>query len=124
MTAFADSKPVMNWTAAIGNLGIGLWVWCGSWSAKEETDGRVPDDSAQLGAKPQIVAALTDWVHFRLENFESQVDGGMQFNCGQSGRKLAELQETCRLTRSASKESGSKAQGAQRPVLVTGCRTV
>ncbi len=38
--AFADSKPVMQIDKALRNEAIGLWLRCGAWSAKEETDGR------------------------------------------------------------------------------------
>jgi hypothetical protein len=38
----------------------GLWVLAGSWSAKEETDGYIPDEKLrQFGARPPIILALT-----------------------------------------------------------------
>ena len=50
--AFADSKPVMKLDRALRNEAIGLWVRCGAWSAKEETDGRVPLETVrQFGGR-------------------------------------------------------------------------
>jgi hypothetical protein len=57
--AFADSKPVMALDRALRNEAIGLWVRCGAWSAKEETDGRVGIDIVrQFGGTPRLVKAL------------------------------------------------------------------
>lgn len=57
--AFADSKPVMRLDRSLRNEAIGLWVRCGAWSAKEETDGRVPLDIVkQFGGTPRIIKSL------------------------------------------------------------------
>ncbi|MGB3483995.1 MAG: hypothetical protein WBB07_17485 [Mycobacterium sp.] len=56
---FADSKPVMALDRALRNEAIGLWVRCGAWSAKEETDGRVPLDTVKsFGGTPRLIRAL------------------------------------------------------------------
>lgn len=57
--AFADSKPVMQLDRALRNEAIGLWTRCGAWSAKEETDGRVPLDVVRgFGGTPRVIRAL------------------------------------------------------------------
>ena len=57
--AFADSKPVMALDRSLRNEAIGLWVRCGAWSAKEETDGHVPLDVVKgFGGTPRIIKAL------------------------------------------------------------------
>ncbi|GJJ22307.1 hypothetical protein [Mycolicibacterium mageritense] len=59
--AFADSKPVMQLDARIRNEAIGLWVRCGAWSAKEETDGHVPMDVVRgFNGRPAIIRALRE----------------------------------------------------------------
>lgn len=56
---FADSKPVMQLDARLRNEAVGLWVRCGAWSAKEETDGRVPLDIVRgFGGSPRVIRAL------------------------------------------------------------------
>lgn len=58
---FSNSKPVMNLDARIRNEAIGLWVRCGAWSAKEETDGHVPMDIVkQFNGRPAVIRALRD----------------------------------------------------------------
>lgn len=59
--AFADSKPVMRLDERLRNEAIGLWVRCGAWSAKEETDGHVPLDVVrQFGGNKRLVLALAN----------------------------------------------------------------
>lgn len=59
--AFADSKPVMRLEASMRNEAIGLWVRCGAWAAKEETDGRVPLNVVRsFGGTPRLIRALID----------------------------------------------------------------
>lgn len=74
---FSDSKPVMNLPDRYRLAACGLWVLGGSWSAKEETDGFVPDSRMrQLLAgqhrRGPIVRALTDSSAALCE----EVDGG------------------------------------------------
>lgn len=57
--AFADSKPVMRLDRALRNEAVGLWLRCGAWSAKEETDGRVPLDVVKtFDGTPRLIRAL------------------------------------------------------------------
>ena len=57
---FSDSKPVMDIPARYRLAACGLWVLAGSWAAKEETDGKVPESKLlQLGATPGLVNALS-----------------------------------------------------------------
>ncbi|AEJ93045.1 hypothetical protein DOROTHY_77 [Mycobacterium phage Dorothy] len=59
--AFADSKPVMQLDSRIRNEAVGLWVRCGAWSAKEETDGHVPLDVVKgFGGTPRLIRALQE----------------------------------------------------------------
>ncbi|AEK09695.1 hypothetical protein PBI_MOZY_81 [Mycobacterium phage Mozy] len=72
--AFADSKPVMQLDAKIRNEAVGLWVRCGAWSAKEETDGHVPLDVVKgFGGTPRVIRALHDqaglWVESAPESW-------------------------------------------------------
>jgi hypothetical protein len=58
---FSDSKPVLNMPDRHRLAACGLWVLAGSWSAKEELDGFVPNSKLRmLGARPPILAALTE----------------------------------------------------------------
>ncbi|WP_197505285.1 hypothetical protein [Mycobacterium sp. 1245499.0] len=67
--AFADSKPVMRLDRALRNEAIGLWVRCGAWSAKEETDGHVPLDTVkQFGGTPRLIRALHEQAELWVEN--------------------------------------------------------
>ena len=57
--AFADSRPVMSLDRSLRNEAIGLWVRCGAWSAKEETDGRVGLDTVKsFDGTPRLIKAL------------------------------------------------------------------
>lgn len=72
--AFADSKPVMRLDDRLRNEAVGLWVRCGVWSAKEETDGHVPIDVVrQFGGTTRIVRALVSdadlWDAENVENW-------------------------------------------------------
>lgn len=67
--AFADSKPVMQLHRALRNESVGLWVRCGAWSAKEETDGHVPLDTVkQLGGTPRLIKALHEQAELWVES--------------------------------------------------------
>jgi hypothetical protein len=59
--AFADSKPVMGLDGRLRNEATGLWTRCGAWSAKEETDGRVPLDVVRgFNGRAAVIEALAD----------------------------------------------------------------
>lgn len=67
--AFADSKPVMRLDRTLRNECIGLWVRCGAWSAKEETDGHVPLDTVrQFGGTPRLIKALHEQAELWVES--------------------------------------------------------
>lgn len=77
---FSDSKPVLNMPDRYRLAACGLWTLAGSWSAKEELDGFVPDSKLrQLGARPPILAALTEPGPMSAP-LCSRVEGGIQFN--------------------------------------------
>lgn len=74
--AFADSKPVMKLDRALRNEAIGLWLRCGAWSAKEETDGHVPLDTVKsFDGTPRLIRALHDqaglWVESSPESWRN-----------------------------------------------------
>lgn len=56
---FANSKPVMRIIRRYRAACIGVWTLCGSWSAKELTDGFIPQAVAEeYGATPKITEHL------------------------------------------------------------------
>lgn len=89
---FSDSKPVLNMPDRYRLAACGLWVLGGSWSAKEELDGFVPDSKLrQLGVRPPILAALTEPGPMSSPLCE-RVEGGIQFNSwGKWQKTRAEL---------------------------------
>lgn len=73
---FADSKPVMRLDSRLRNEATGLWVRCGAWSAKEETDGHVPLDVVRgFGGTPRLIRALHEnaqlWVETSPESWRN-----------------------------------------------------
>lgn len=67
--AFADSRPVMALDRSLRNEAIGLWVRCGAWSAKEETDGRVSLDTVKsFDGTPRLIRALHEQAGLWVEN--------------------------------------------------------
>ncbi|WP_204985574.1 hypothetical protein [Mycobacteroides franklinii] len=66
---FSNSKPVMQLDARLRNEAVGLWVRCGAWSAKEETDGHVPLDVVRgFGGTPRLIRALHDQAELWVES--------------------------------------------------------
>lgn len=89
--AFADSKPVMRLDRSLRNAAIGLWVRCGAWSAKEETDGHVPMDVVrQLDGTPRLVRALEEQAGLWL-NFDEMLVDTTRETTGKSSRKSREI---------------------------------
>lgn len=77
---FSDSKPVLNLPGRHRLAACGLWVLTGSWSAKEETDGFVPDvQLRRLGSRPALVDSLTTEGPMEAPLW-SRVEGGIVFN--------------------------------------------
>jgi len=91
---FSDSKPVLNLPERHRLACIGLWTLAGSWSAKEELDGFVPDSKLrQLGAKPRLVDALCEPGPLSAPLW-TRVEGGIRFNSWEKWQKTrAELAE-------------------------------
>ena len=76
---FSNSKPVMDMPARHRLAACGLWVLAGSWAAKEETDGFVPDSVLkQLGARPSLVDTLTGFGPMSAPLWD-EVETGVQF---------------------------------------------
>jgi hypothetical protein len=87
---FSDSKPVLNMPDRHRLAACGLWVLAGSWSAKEELDGFVPNSKLrQLGARPTIVAALTEKGPMSAPLCE-RTSTGIQFNSWKKWQKTRE----------------------------------
>ena len=87
---FSDSKPVLNMPDRHRLAACGLWVLAGSWSAKEELDGFVPDSKLrQLGVRPTILAALTEEGPMSAPLCE-RTSRGIQFNSWQKWQKTRE----------------------------------
>lgn len=91
---FSDSKPVLNMPDRHRLAACGLWVLGGSWSAKEELDGFVPNSKLrQLGARPPILAALTEPGPMSAPLCE-KLPTGIQFNSwGKWQKTRADLNE-------------------------------
>lgn len=91
---FSNSKPVMDMPARHRLAACGLWVLAGSWAAKEETDGFVPDSVLkQLGARPSLVDTLTGFGPMSAPLWD-EVETGVQFKSwAKWQRTRAELNE-------------------------------
>jgi hypothetical protein len=91
---FSDSKPVLDMPDRYRLAACGLWTLAGSWSAKEELDGFVPDSKLKtLGARPPILAALTEPGPMSAP-LCVRVEGGIQFNSwGKWQKTRADLKE-------------------------------
>jgi len=104
---FSNSKPVMNLDARIRNEAIGLWVRCGAWSAKEETDGHVPMDVVkQFNGRPAIIRALREdaqlWAGISEESRKNQRE--ILFNSWEKWQKTR-AENVARRKREAEKKS-------------------
>lgn len=76
---FSDSKPVTHLPTRHRLAACGLWVLAGSWAAKEETDGFVPDSRLKLlGARDSLIDALTT-PGPSSRPLWTKVDAGVQF---------------------------------------------
>lgn len=71
---FANSKPVMRISRRYRPLAVGVWTLTGSWSAKELTDGYVPDAVVEeYGGTTRITELLIE-----CELWE-RAEGGVRF---------------------------------------------
>lgn len=119
--AFADSKPVMRLDRSLRNEAIGLWVRCGAWSAKEETDGHVPLDTVKsFGGTPRLIRALHDqaqlWVESSPESW--RISRGIIFGNWEKWQKTKAENEAKRkadAARQANYRSSKKGRGYVAP---------
>ena len=111
---FSDSKPVLNMPDRYRLGACGLWVLAGSWSAKEELDGFVPDAKLrQLGARPPIVAALTDPGAMSAP-LCTRVSGGIQFNSWEKWQPTKAELEAERVENARKREADAERKRAER----------
>lgn len=106
---FSDSKPVMDMPARHRLAACGLWVLAGSWSAKEETDGLVPNSKLkQLGARDSLIETLTGFGPMSAPLWD-QVEGGVQFKSWSKWQRTrAELIEKRREAAERQRQSRSR----------------
>ncbi|ASR86433.1 replication initiation protein [Mycobacterium phage Arib1] len=71
---FANSKPVLRIPRRYRCQAIGLWTLAGSWSAKELTDGFIPDHTIEEFAGTPAIAE-----HLVRAGLWTKVEGGWQF---------------------------------------------
>lgn len=82
---FANSKPVLKIPRRYRCAAIGLWTLAGSWSAKELTDGFIPDEALEeFAGTPAIAAMLVRAGLWR------KVEGGWQFEGWSKWQKTKE----------------------------------
>lgn len=111
---FSDSKPVLNMPDRYRLAACGLWVLAGSWSAKEELDGFVPTSKLrQLGARPPIVAALTDAGPMSAP-LCTPVSGGIQFNSWEKWQPTKAELEAERIENARKREAEAERKRAER----------
>jgi hypothetical protein len=71
---FANSKPVLRIPRRYRLQAVGLWALAGTWSAKQNTYGRVPDYVLpELGGSSVLAAHLTE------SGLWKAIEGGWQF---------------------------------------------
>ncbi|WP_131721543.1 hypothetical protein [Mycolicibacter heraklionensis] len=111
---FSDSKPVMDIPDRHRLAACGLWVLAGSWSAKEELDGFVPDSKLrQIGARPPIIAALTKPGPMSAP-LCAEVSGGIQFNSWEKWQPTRAELEAERIENARKREADAERKRAER----------
>lgn len=111
---FSDAKPVLNMPDRYRLAACGLWVLAGSWSAKEELDGFVPNSKLrQLGARPPIIAALTDAGPMSAP-LCTQVPGGIQFNSWEKWQPTKAELEAERIENERKRQADAERKRAER----------
>lgn len=117
---FSDSKPVLNMPARHRLAACGLWVLAGSWSAKEETDGRVPEAKLkQLGARPALIDVLTTESEFGTPLW-SRVGREVTFNSWAKWQKTRAENEARRQRESEKKATWRAAKKGRNYVATSG----
>jgi len=82
---FANSKPVLKIPRRYRCAAIGLWTLAGSWSAKELTDGFIPDEALEeFAGTPAIAEYLV------RAGLWKKIDGGWQFEGWSKWQKTKE----------------------------------
>lgn len=111
---FSDSKPVMDMPDRHRLAACGLWVLAGSWSAKEELDGFVPTSKLrQIGARPPIIAALTEPGPMSAP-LCAEVPGGIQFNSWEKWQPTKAELEAERIENARKREADAERKRAER----------
>lgn len=82
---FSNSKPVLKIPRRYRCAAIGLWTLAGSWSAKELTDGFIPDEALEEFAGTTSIAA---WLV--KADLWRKVEGGWQFEGWSKWQKTKE----------------------------------
>ncbi len=111
---FSDSKPVMNMPDRHRLAACGLWVLAGSWSAKEELDGFVPDSKLrQLGSRAPVLAALTDSGPMSAP-LCARIAGGIQFNSWEKWQPTKAELDAERIENARKREADAERKRAER----------
>lgn len=111
---FSDSKPVMDIPDRHRLAACGLWVLAGSWSAKEELDGFVPNSKLrQIGARPPIITALTEPGPMSAP-LCTKVSGGIQFNSWDKWQPTKAELEAERIENARKREADAERKRAER----------
>lgn len=104
---FANSKPVLRIPRRYRCAAIGLWTLAGSWSAKELTDGFIPDHAIEEFASTPAMAELL----VRADLWR-KVEGGWQF---ENWSKYQKTKEQVYAFRAAEAERKRKQRSGGKP---------
>lgn len=108
---FANSKPVLRIPRRYRCAAIGLWTLAGSWSAKELTDGFIPDEALEEFASTTAMAGM-----LVKAGLWAKVDGGWQFEGWSKWQKTKEKVLAYREREADKKRNArAKSQSAVRP---------
>jgi hypothetical protein len=110
---FANSKPVLRIPRRYRCPAIGLWTLAGSWSAKELTDGFIPDHAIEEFCSTEAMAALL----VKAELWRKVV-GGWQF---ENWPKYQKTKEQVYAFRAAEAERKRIAAPSPNPLLLRAC---
>lgn len=103
---FANSKPVLRIPRRYRCAAIGLWTLAGSWSAKELTDGLIPDHALEEFAGTVAMAE-----HLVRAGLWRRVEGGWQF---EGWAKWQKTKEQVLAFRAAEAERKRKARSGKK----------
>lgn len=104
---FANSKPVLRIPRRYRCAAVGLWTLAGSWSAKELTDGFIPDHALEEFASTPAMATL-----LVKADLWTEVAGGWQFN---NWAKYQKTKEQVYAYRAAEAERKRKQRSGGKP---------